>query len=113
LPRSCEIWKAVRVDREPAAAFDAADRLLFDNGEGGTGQSFEWDLVRAHPNLAEGLVAGGIGPHNAAQARSLGAYAIDVGSRVEDAPGRKSPEKIRALFDALRSPCREPVRACA
>jgi indole-3-glycerol phosphate synthase/phosphoribosylanthranilate isomerase len=113
LPRGCEIWKALRVDREPPAAFDAADRLLFDNGEGGTGQSFEWDLVRGHPNLAEAVVAGGIGRHNAAQARSLGAYAIDVGSRAEDAPGRKSPEKIRALFDALRSPCHEPVRACA
>jgi phosphoribosylanthranilate isomerase len=43
----------------------------------------------------------------------LGAYAIDVGSRVESAPGVKSADKIRSLFDALRPSCRQELRACA
>ena len=28
-------------------------------------------------------------------------------------PGLKSPVKIRALFESLRAPCRELLRACA
>jgi indole-3-glycerol phosphate synthase/phosphoribosylanthranilate isomerase len=43
----------------------------------------------------------------------LGAYAIDVGSAVDEHPGRKSPEKITALFESLRPTCREGLRACA
>ena len=91
----------------------AADRLLFDSGAGGTGRSFDWKLVEKHPDLATSLVAGGIGAHNAREAQRLGAYAIDVGSAVEDSPGRKSARKIAQLFDALRPACREPVAACA
>ncbi len=34
LPADCEIWKAVAVGRSPPERFDAADRLLFDNGVG-------------------------------------------------------------------------------
>ena len=113
LPRRCEIWKAIEVGRTKPDRFDAADRLLFDNGSGGTGQTFDWRLVRGHADLSRAIVAGGIGPDNAVEARRLGAYAIDVGSKVEDVPGRKSPKKIRALFDALRSPSREQARACA
>jgi indole-3-glycerol phosphate synthase/phosphoribosylanthranilate isomerase len=43
----------------------------------------------------------------------MGAYAIDVGSAVDRQPGSKSPEKIAALFEALRPRARERLRACA
>jgi indole-3-glycerol phosphate synthase/phosphoribosylanthranilate isomerase len=112
LPRGCEIWTAVSVGRDPLAS-RGGDRLLFDNGEGGSGRSFEWSLIRSHPELASAIVAGGIGAHNAVAASRLGAYAIDVSSSVEDRPGRKSPEKIAALFDALRPSSRGRLRACA
>ena len=113
LPRDCEIWKAVAVGRSPPERFDAADRLLFDSGSGGTGRTFDWSLVRSHPRLADALVAGGLGPANVREAARLGAYALDVGSAVDERPGVKSPEKIAALFDALRSPARMDVRQCA
>jgi indole-3-glycerol phosphate synthase/phosphoribosylanthranilate isomerase len=58
-------------------------------------------------------VAGGIGAQNARAAAALGAYAIDVGSSVDLRPGRKSSEKIEALFDALRPASRQRLRACA
>jgi indole-3-glycerol phosphate synthase/phosphoribosylanthranilate isomerase len=112
LPRSCEIWTAVSVGREPLVS-RGGDRLVFDHGEGGTGRTFDWRRVRGHPELQRAIVAGGIGPHNAVAARRLGAYAIDVGSAMEGAPGRKSPERIATLFEALRPRCREQVRACA
>jgi len=87
--------------------------LLFDNGDGGSGSSFDWSAVHDHPELPRALIAGGIGPHNARAASALGAYAIDVGSAVDELPGKKSAEKIAALFDALRPASRQRFRACA
>jgi indole-3-glycerol phosphate synthase/phosphoribosylanthranilate isomerase len=112
LPGGCEIWTAVSVGRDPTAD-RGADRLLFDNGEGGSGRNFDWAVIERHPELPRALVAGGIGPHNARAARALGAYAIDVGSAVDERPGRKSPEKIAALFEVLRPHSRERVLECA
>jgi indole-3-glycerol phosphate synthase/phosphoribosylanthranilate isomerase len=112
LPQSCEIWTAVSVGRDPLTS-RGGDRILFDNAEGGTGRTFDWSLVRDHAELPRALVAGGVGPHNARAPTRLGAYAIDVGSGVDERPGVKSPEKIAALFDALRPISREPVTACA
>jgi indole-3-glycerol phosphate synthase/phosphoribosylanthranilate isomerase len=108
----CEIWSAVSASGPPLPQ-RAGDRLLFDNGEGGSGQSFDWDQVRGHPELPRAILAGGIGPGNARNASALGAYAIDVGSSLDSVPGVKSPEKINALFEAMRAPCREGLRACA
>ena len=118
LPERCEVWTAVSVGSalEPARP---GDRLLFDNGEGATGRPFDWAVVKGHPQLAQSLVAGGIGPGNARAAAALGAFAIDVGSALDSVPGVKSPDKIHALFDALRPTCRERQaggekrRACA
>jgi indole-3-glycerol phosphate synthase/phosphoribosylanthranilate isomerase len=112
LPGTCEIWTALSVGRDQLTS-RGGDRLLFDNGEGGSGRSFDWAAIQDHPELPRGIVAGGIGPQNAAAARQLGAYAIDVGSAVDHRPGEKSPEKIAALFDALRPASREELRACA
>jgi indole-3-glycerol phosphate synthase/phosphoribosylanthranilate isomerase len=112
LPPGCEIWTALSVGREPLAG-RGGDRLVFDNADGGSGHAFDWGLVERHPDLENALIAGGIGPHNACAARELGAYAIDVGSALDLYPGRKSPEKIESLFDALRSPSKEQLRECA
>ncbi len=112
LPSSCEIWTALSVGREPLVA-RGGDRLMFDNGDGGSGRSFDWSQVENHPELPRALVAGGIAPHNARAAQALGGYAIDVGSALDLRPGRKSPDKIAALFEALRPQSRHPVRACA
>ncbi|MEO8177015.1 MAG: bifunctional indole-3-glycerol-phosphate synthase TrpC/phosphoribosylanthranilate isomerase TrpF [Sphingomicrobium sp.] len=112
LPDGCEIWGAVdaaagQLDRP------GVDRLLFDNGSGGSGQRFDWASAARHPNLPQALVAGGIGPANAAAAMALGAYAIDVGSALDQAPGVKSPARIAALFDALRPAARRELAQCA
>ena len=112
LPASCEIWTALSVGREPLAS-RGGDRLVFDNESGGSGRTFNWALVQTHPELPRAIVAGGIGPHNARAARRLGAYAIDVGSSLDVKPGRKSLDKIAALFDALRPTSRRRLRACA
>ncbi len=107
-----EIWTAISAGRQPLLN-RSGDRLLFDNGAGGTGQAFDWDHLRGHPALARAVLAGGIGPGNAHAAMALGAFAIDAGSALDDAPGVKCPDKIRSLFEALRPPCRPGLRACA
>jgi indole-3-glycerol phosphate synthase/phosphoribosylanthranilate isomerase len=112
LPSGCEIWTALSVGRQPLAG-SGGDRLVFDNADGGSGRSFDWGLVKGHRELPRALVAGGIGPANAGAAQALGAYAIDVGSALDSVPGRKSPEKIAALFESLRPASRQRSRACA
>ena len=112
LSRDCEIWTALSVAREPLID-RGGDRLLFDNGAGGTGRKFDWSLLKGHADLGRALIAGGIDPANARAARSLGGYAIDVGSAVDLRPGVKSPRLIAHLFEALRAPGRGEVRQCA
>ena len=112
LQGACEIWMALSVGHEPLVN-RGADRLVFDNARGGSGQIFNWKLVEHHPDLSKALVAGGLGPDNAREAQELGAYAIDVGSSLDDRPGRKSAERIASLFEALRPSSRQGVRACA
>ncbi len=113
VPGDCETWKAITVGNRQPGRFDAADRLLFDSGRGGTGRSFDWALVEHHPDLARALVGGGIGPQNVRKAATVGAFALDVGSAVDERAGAKSPRKIQALFDALRPQCRQELRKCA
>jgi indole-3-glycerol phosphate synthase/phosphoribosylanthranilate isomerase len=113
LPHECEIWKALAVSKSRPENFDAADRLLFDSGSGGTGRTFDWNLVKRHGRLKDSVIAGGIGPANAREAIALGAFAIDAGSALDARPGVKSPQKTRALFDALRPQSRQELRLCA
>ena len=108
----CEVWTAVSVGAGPVG-FRGGDRTLFDSGPGGTGRTFDWRQVRGNARLPTGLVAGGLGPHNAAAAARVGAYAIDVGSALDLRPGVKSAEKIESLFDSLRPSCRNEYRQCA
>ncbi|HEU4810368.1 MAG TPA: bifunctional indole-3-glycerol-phosphate synthase TrpC/phosphoribosylanthranilate isomerase TrpF [Sphingomicrobium sp.] len=113
LPANCEVWRSVTVGRSRPSGFEAADRLLFDSGSGGTGRTFDWKLIAGHARLDTAIVAGGIGPANAREAAALGAHAIDVGSSVDKHPGVKSPDKIAALFDALRAQSRQELSLCA
>lgn len=108
----CEVWTAIGIGGRPSV-FRTGDRTVFDSGPGGTGRAFDWRLVRNHARLPQGLLAGGIGAHNAAAAAAVGAYAIDVGSATDSMPGVKSADKIEALFEALRCDCRQGLRKCA
>jgi indole-3-glycerol phosphate synthase/phosphoribosylanthranilate isomerase len=116
LPEGCEIWAAEGVGAAPSEKRLGADRALFDtavNGRsGGTGIAFDWQRVASRPELRNGLLAGGLGPGNAAAAARTGAWALDVCSGVEAAPGRKCPDKLAAFFDALRPSARGEAATC-
>ncbi len=105
-----EIWLAESAGGPRA---EGADRIVFDQGRGGTGQLFDWSSLDGRAELPDALVAGGIGIGQAVAARALGAHAIDVGSAMDAAPGTKDHDKMAALFDALRPTSKERVTTCA
>lgn len=84
--------------------YQQAAGLLLDTWHpdmaGGTGKSFNWHLLDNLPaNVAPIILAGGLhaGNVNAAIAQ-VKPYAVDVSSGVEDSPGIKSANKIRAFM---------------
>lgn len=113
LPAGTEIWTTGAVGRDLPASRPGADRTLFDTQvdgrTGGTGKVFDWDRVRDRPELGNALLAGGLDPGNARAAAQVGAWALDLCSGVEAAPGRKDPARLAAFFEALRP----ETRACA
>lgn len=73
---------------------------------GGTGTTHDWgiaaEIVRSCGKPV--LLAGGLTPENVARAvRTVRPWAVDVNSGVEDAEGRKSPERCRAFALAARA----------
>lgn len=110
LPHACEVWLAAGVETAVGLVAGGADRVVFDASvggrSGGTGRAFDWSLLRDRPELADAVLAGGLNPENAREADAVGAWALDVNSGVEDAPGVKSEEKLQRFFGALRPPSR-------
>lgn len=63
---------------------------------GGTGQTFNWDIVRAARPEGWIILAGGLTPDNVADAvRTARPYAVDVASGVEETAGEKSRDLVR------------------
>jgi len=97
-----------------AAEVFRTDFHLYDSRHpakrGGTGASFDWELVRARGSGVPALVAGGLRPDNVAEAiRVAQPDGVDVATGVEAAPGRKDHEKLAAFFEAVRSASRAPA----
>ena len=82
--------------------------FLLDAGQqgGGSGKPLRWQALRGLDSPRPWLLAGGLGPHNAAEALALGLAGLaglDFNSGVEEAPGSKSAAKIQAAVAACRS----------
>ncbi len=105
-----KVMKAIHIAAEDdfakVPAYEAvADMLLFDTKignapTGGTGQSFDWSLLKGKTFAKPWMLAGGLNIDNVAEAvKRTGAQVIDLSSGVEDAYGRKDAAKIRALLE--------------
>jgi len=71
---------------------------------GGVGEAFDWSLVREFEHAHPLILAGGLKPENVRRALALRDwFAVDVASGVEDAPGIKNHEKMRAFVSAVRA----------
>ncbi len=96
------VWKAFRIrsaDDLDAARASSADMILLDNGYG-TGETFDWTLVRdiGRPFI----LAGGLREDNIDYAAKMQPDAMDISSGVET-NRVKDPEKIRTLIERIRS----------
>jgi phosphoribosylanthranilate isomerase len=103
-----KVIKAMRIksaaDVRAAEAF-RTDFHLFDaywHGlHGGTGQSFDWDLVAKRRSKVPMILAGGLTADNVGDAIELvRPFAVDVVSGVEAEPGRKDQAKVEAFLEA-------------
>lgn len=110
------VMKVIRVaapgDLEVAANYyPVADWLMFDARPpkdmkgalpGGNALAFDWLLLRDRDFPLPWMLAGGLNAGNVAEAvRLSGARFVDTSSGVEDRPGVKNPDRIRAFLEAV------------
>ena len=71
---------------------------------GGTGESFDWGLLRGFDLGGRRLfLSGGLNPGNVADAvRAVRPYAVDVCSGVEKKTGIKDPDKVKRFMEEVR-----------
>jgi phosphoribosylanthranilate isomerase len=70
---------------------------------GGTGRTWDWDLVAQRRSKIPLILSGGLTPENVAEAvAAVRPWAVDVSSGVEAAPGVKDPAKVEAFFAAAQ-----------
>jgi len=103
LPAHVQIWKALSVKESlPARNLNHVDKYVFDNGQGGSGQRFEWSLLNGQ-DLSNVLLAGGLSPDNCVEAAKSGCAGLDFNSGVESEPGIKDASKLASVFQTLRA----------
>lgn len=97
-------------DFQPARRYEqVVDYLMFDakppkdaTRPGGNARAFDWTLLRGQSWTKPWFLAGGLTADNVAGAAKMtGARLVDTSSGVEDAPGKKSAEKIRKFLSEL------------
>ncbi len=120
-PEYCEliekpIIKAFRVKADDTAETlrdrvqpyrDAAAYFLFDaytsDVYGGSGKSFNWDILAKFDSPRPYLLAGGLSSENVKEAvKKVKPYGLDVSTSLEDEPGIKSFEKMETFFDVMQ-----------
>ena len=115
-----KLWKSVRarsvedVERVVDRYGGVADGILVEGWKegvvGGAGATLSVPPGAVQSTITEELdfvLAGGLAPHNVAEAVALfRPNVVDVSSGVEAAPRRKDPDLVRAFIDAVRSASR-------
>ena len=76
---------------------------------GGTGESFDWELVGKRRSAVPLILAGGLTPANvAAAAGAVKPFAVDVASGIESAPGVKDHALMAAFAENARLASSDP-----
>ena len=108
LKKDFKITKTFRIENEKSLAkvnnYKDVDFYLFDTFvkglPGGTGKTFEWDLLRGKEFDKPFFLAGGLNPINVGEAvLRVKPYAVDVASGVEKAPGKKDYKRLKEFID--------------
>ena len=113
-----QVVKAARVrGRADIQALHAFRRVGFhlldahvEGLPGGTGESFDWELVRSRRSPVPLILSGGLTPENVGAAiAQTRPWAVDVASGVEARPGRKDPARLEAFLAEVRRAGAEAV----
>ena len=81
------------------------DYFLFDTqskNHGGTGQSFDWSVLKNHALTKPWFLGGGIAPENISEAAATGCHALDLNSRFEIEPGIKDINSLKEAIKQIR-----------
>jgi len=105
-----KIIKSARV-RDSASlqelnAFRRVDYHLVDAHHpelfGGTGETFDWALLRNRQSKVPLILSGGLNPDNVVDGiRATQPHGVDSASGTEASPGVKDPDKVLAFFRAV------------
>lgn len=100
---SVPVIRAIQLSDQEAQVSSQADYLLFDAPVAGSGQAFDWGLLKDQKIQQDFFIAGGLTVDNVRQAReTFQPYAVDVSSGVET-DGRKDIEKIKAFIEGAKA----------
>jgi phosphoribosylanthranilate isomerase len=108
-----KVMKAARVkdaaSLQALNAFRRVDYHLVDAHHpdlfGGTGETFDWQLLRTRRSKVPLVLSGGLTPDNVADAiRAVHPWGVDSASGTEAGPGVKDPAKVEAFFRAAQLP---------
>jgi phosphoribosylanthranilate isomerase len=105
----CKVIKAARVrsgaDIQALSAYHTDFHLLDSHVAGlpgGTGETFAWELARAHRGHPPLILSGGLTPENVAEAiTAVRPFAVDVASGVESRAGVKDQARMAAFATAV------------
>jgi phosphoribosylanthranilate isomerase len=83
------------------------DFYLFDTYKtgtaGGTGETFDWKILKDFEILKPVFLSGGLSPANVVQAiRELAPYGVDVSTGVEERPGKKDLKLMKKFVENVR-----------
>lgn len=102
------IIKAIKIRNEDSlqnlSPYKKVDFFLLDtwveDKEGGTGQTFNWELARKAKEVGKPIfLSGGLNPENVAEAvEKVKPFGVDVASGVERLPRRKDYEKLKKFI---------------
>ncbi|MHB0977254.1 MAG: phosphoribosylanthranilate isomerase [Candidatus Aquicultorales bacterium] len=110
LPSQVRVFRVAKVadlsDVDKARRIEA-DAVLLDSKvkglAGGTGVSFDWDLLTGVNFKAPLILSGGLDSDNVEDAvAKVRPYAVDASSGLEERPGKKDREKISRFIEAVR-----------
>ena len=107
-----EYWKAIRIkDKEDFIElknYDSASAILMENHKdgfyGGTGESFNWELLKNINTDRHNLIlSGGINSQNVDNALTTKSWCIDINSGVEYEVGKKDINLIKNIVNKINN----------